>query len=74
MLIQLVRYYNPDIPTDDKCLEVLNELSRKGGVARVSAVDCANDGIGEVVISNSIKVKTHPQEMLVKAFNVFGPI
>ncbi len=74
LLLQLIKYYKPDTPSDLKCLEILNKLCRKGGVARVSAVDCASDNIGEVVISESVRVWTHPQESLTKAFNVFGPI
>ena len=51
---------------------MLNKLCRKGGVARVSAEDCVDDGVGEVVISDAVKVNIHPQETLSKSFNVFG--
>lgn len=70
--ICIVRCYNPDTPTDYNCLEMLNKLCRKGGVARVSAEDCVDDGVGEVVISDAVKVNIHPQETLSKSFNVFG--
>ena len=49
-------------------------MCRKGGVARVCAVDCAGDSVGEVMISEGVRVRTHPQEMLTRGFNVFGPI
>ena len=71
--VQLVRHYTADIPSDSKSLEILNKLCRKGGVARVSAIDCAGDCVGEVVISDSVRVRTHPQETLTRGFNVFGP-